>query len=322
MEVSAGIHRVSVPLPFWSRDVNLYLIEDDDGYVLVDCGVNTEEAVQTLESYLQDIGCTFSDVARIVITHCHHDHYGMVGKIKERSQARVGMHSLEVERAECLYGRTGTAGCEIFELLLRYGFPRVLAAEAQKAAEVWRNVVWYTEIDEQLLDGQEMAVGSRQYRVLWTPGHSAGHVCLHDSDRRILIAGDHLLTTRIPHVGVTPYTGGNPLGDYMDSLRRVALLEIDLVLPGHGEPFSDHRERIDEITVHYSVRTEKVVEALGNGQRSAHDVARRAFGADYSSFEGRLGFTETLAHLELLASQGRIEKDAEGPVILFRGGRA
>lgn len=108
----------------------------------------------------------------------------------------------------------------------------------------------------------------------------------------------------------------------MDSLRRVALLEVDLVLPGHGEPFSDHRGRIDEITAHYSVRTEKVVEALGNGQRSADDVARRAFGADPSSFEGRLGFTETLAHLELLASQGRIEKDTGAPVILFRGGRA
>jgi glyoxylase-like metal-dependent hydrolase (beta-lactamase superfamily II) len=320
--VSDGLYHITLPLPLWSRQVNLYLIEDHDGFVLIDCGVDTDEAFAALQHQLKEIGVSLADLSRILITHCHHDHYGMVGRIKQVAPVAVAMHSIGRERADRIYVHAGRPGPGLDALLLKYGLPGRYAAKAEDVMLAWRDLVSPAAIEGELVDGQSVQMGSRTYRVLHTPGHSAGHVCFYDSERRLLLAGDHLSAERVPHVGVTLFTGGNPLGQYLDSLRRVSDLDVDVVLPGHGAPFTDHRRRVGEVIAHYTARTEQVLRALGGGQPAAHDVALQVFGGDLSTFEGRLAFTETLAHLELLASEGRIEKYQDGVTTLFRSGSA
>jgi glyoxylase-like metal-dependent hydrolase (beta-lactamase superfamily II) len=318
--IADGIYRIEVPLPYWATGVNLYLLDDNDGPVLVDCGTNTEETFAALNKELESIGAALGDISRILVTHSHHDHYGMVGRLRGLTGASVAMHSAESTRATQLYGGAEAEGTGIRELLLGHGLPDTHALEAEEGMLAWRNLVCPTTVEDHLTDGQRLFIDSREYEVLCTPGHSAGHLCLYQPEERLLIAGDHVSAESVPHVGVTLFTGRNPLRQYLDSLGRVADLEVDLMLPGHGGCFAGHRPRIEELIAHYAERTETVWETLGGGRATAYDVAQRAFGGDSSTFEGRLIFTETIAHLELLASEGKIERKREGPVTVYHGG--
>jgi hypothetical protein len=103
----------------------------------------------------------------------------------------------------------------------------------------------------------------------------------------------------------------------MTSLERVKGLEVETVLPGHGSPFVGHRQRVDEIVCHYQRRTASIFQAVEREPLTAYQLAQKVFGGDYSTFEGRLRFSETLAHLELLARAGRVEKRSKGDRILF-----
>jgi glyoxylase-like metal-dependent hydrolase (beta-lactamase superfamily II) len=322
LPISDGFYQITLPVPFWARHVNLYLIEHPDGLALVDCGIDTNEAFAALETELREIGATFGDISRILITHCHHDHYGMVGRIKQVAQATVAMHSTETEGADRIYTNPGGESPGLRQLLLSYGLPETYAEKAEQALLEWRDFVDATAIDDELADGQQVRLGSRSYQVLHTPGHTAGHVCFYEPERRLLLAGDSLSAERIPHVGVTLFTGGNPLRQYLDSLRTISELDVDVVLPGHGQPITEHRQRVEESTAHYTARTERVFQAFQDGAPSAHEVAVRTLGGDLSTFEGRLVLTETLAHLELLASEGRIERHHDGATIVFRKGSA
>jgi glyoxylase-like metal-dependent hydrolase (beta-lactamase superfamily II) len=320
--IADGIYQIAVPLPFWASSVNLYLLDDDDGYVLIDCGSNTEETFATLNGELASVGAALGDISRILVTHSHHDHYGMVGRLKGLSGATVAMHSVESARATRLYGGAGTEGPGLRKLLLGYGLSDTYALKAEEGMLAWRSLVCPTIVEDTLTGGEQLRIGSRLYEVLCTPGHSAGHVCLYEPEERLLIAGDHIAAEGVPHVGVTPFTGSNPLRQYLDSLGRVADLEVDLVLPGHGRPFTGLRQRIEELAAYYSARTERIAETLDGGRATAYDVALRAFGGDFSTFEGRLTFTETIAHLELLVAEGRIGRSREGLVTSFDGGEA
>jgi glyoxylase-like metal-dependent hydrolase (beta-lactamase superfamily II) len=322
LPISNGIYRITLPLPLWSKDVNVYLIEDRDGFVLLDCGANTNEAFAALRSRLKELGVSLGEVSRILITHCHHDHYGLVGRIRRVSPATAAMHAAESEQADRIYVRGGRESPGLRRLLLAYGLPDRYAEKAEEMMLAWRGLVSPAAIEDQLTDGQMVNVGSNTFRVLHTPGHSAGHVCFYDPGHRLLLAGDHLSAEKIPHVGVTLFTGGNPLRQYLDSLRQVSALDIDMVLPGHGAPFADHRRRIEDVIAYYSGRTDQVLRALEGGRRTAYEVSLQAFGGDPSTFGGRLAFTETLAHLELLASEGRIERYQDGGTTLFRSGSA
>jgi len=320
--IAEGIHRIPLPLPFWGSDVNLYLLKADRGYALIDCGSNTEEAFSVLTRELEAIGADLQDIAEILVTHCHHDHYGMVGRLKGLSGARVAMHAVESTRAMSLYCDSGLGGPGLRELLLEHGLPEPFALKAEEGMLGWRSLVCPTVVENRLDDGDWLQIGSRRYEVLVTPGHSAGHLCLYEPQEQMLIAGDHVAAESVPHVGVTTFTGSNPLRQYRDSLARVSDLEVNLVLPGHGRPFTGLRQRIEVLDAHYAARTERVAETLGHGRATACEVASEAFGGDFSTFQGRLTFTETVAHLELLASGGKIKRSRDGLVTVFDGGEA
>ena len=283
---------------------------------LVDCGVHSEESLAAITRQLQSRGYHLRDINTIVITHCHHDHYGLVGRLKVLCQARVLMHRLEADRATRLYhDPLGYFRSE--ELLLRNGLPLQTVARAREIARSLRELVHPAEVDETLSDNQKVRLGSRQYRVLGLPGHTIGHIGLYDPASKTLIGGDLVLPGTAPYVGLTDYTAANPLADFMASLDRVKEFEVETVLPGHGSPFAGHRQRVDEIVCHYQRRTEAIFQAVEHKPLTAYQLARKVFGEDFGTFEGRLRFSEALAHLELLARAGRVEKSAKGAYVLF-----
>lgn len=184
--------------------------------------------------------------------------------------------------------------------------------------------------DRVLEGGERISTGVFEFDVIWTPGHSAGHIALYEPREKILIAGDHILPGITPNIGLYPDDQvDNPLGRYITSLKEFRHLEVEIVLPGHEQPFSGAlglRDRIDELCYHHELRKATILEALNRKSRTAHAVAsdlpwvvdeREINFSSLSYFDKRLALLETLAHLALLESEGRVEKKTSKEMVLY-----
>jgi len=318
LDLPKEIRQIRLPMPDNPlRHVNSYLIKADDGYVLVDCGWDLPEVLEALQAALKDQGVALGDVRRLVVTHYHADHYGMAGRLVGLGQLRLLMH-----RLDWLYVRDNLADLPGYgrlsnAWLQRNGFDESLGeADREAFASLGRFTV--VQPDQELEDADEIGVGRHSWRVVWTPGHTPGHICLFDPERRVLISGDHVLDPITPNVSLWRGDAGNPLGEFLQSLRRVATLDADLVLPAHGEPFVGLRRRVDELLAHHDEREAAVLDALGNRTITAAEVAasipwtrrRRSF-RDLPVLQQRMALSETLSHLEELRAHGRVRRSED-----------
>jgi glyoxylase-like metal-dependent hydrolase (beta-lactamase superfamily II) len=206
--------------------VNAYLVSSRGGLRLVDCGWNTPEAYDALVQQLDSLGAGIGDIADIVVTHIHPDHFGLAARLAEESGARVAMHRLEALYLGARYEHTRTLVEEMNAWLRINGVqPPELEEMAEGSLQMLRWVG--TRHPDVLVEGGEVLDwGTYRFEVVWTPGHSAGLICLHDHTARLLISSDHVLPRISPHVGLHAQSFGNPLGDYLSSLQLVRALPI------------------------------------------------------------------------------------------------
>jgi glyoxylase-like metal-dependent hydrolase (beta-lactamase superfamily II) len=324
-ELLPGIWRLPLPL----RDsplghVNTYLVRADDGYLLVDCGWDTADTLETLQSHLRFLDIQVESVRHLVITHIHPDHYGLAGRLREMAKADLSFHRLERQYVESRYGQTEELLAEMHEWLRINGTPRAELDKLNFGSVGMIERVRVAFPDQTLDGGEEIVCGKFAFKVIWTPGHSAGHICLYDAGHKVLLSGDHVLPHITPSVGLHVRAASNPLADYLDSLRLVGKLEAELVLPGHGEPFRGLPERTGELIAHHQRRLDEIRELLrgqpeqplsGYTITSLMKWSRRRTWDDLSGFERRLAVTEALAHIELLHARGEVHKEyAEGEI--------
>jgi len=172
--------------------------------------------------------------------------------------------------------------------------------------------------DTVLKGGETVGTGEFTFRVLWTPGHSSGHVCLYEPERQILFSGDHILPT------ITPNVSANPLGKYLASLEELRQLDVSLVLPGHDAPFTHLADRTEAIIRHHHARNGEILAALGGGAKTACEIAldviwgTNASWLDLPFFHRRMAIFETMAHLEMMLAEGRVAKETRNGVIYYR----
>ncbi|MFN8521525.1 MAG: MBL fold metallo-hydrolase [Chloroflexota bacterium] len=324
-EVLPGIHQLKLPMtgsPL--RWINGYLLKADDGWVLVDCGWNLPDVIEAFQGYLAELAVDPQDVRTLVITHYHPDHFGMSGTVVSLTRARLLMHRLDwlfVDRDL----RDFEGAVERMTAWLREnGTPDdVIDAEPHRADEMSRRFN-FAQPDELIEDGHRLKVGKHEFEFVWTPGHTGGHVCLYDRDRAVLLSGDHVLDPITPNVSLNRGGLGNPMGDYIASLRKVGQLEADLVLPAHGEPFRGLTRRIDELLAHHDERESEVMEALAGGSKTGAAVAaalpwtrRKRHFSELASSQQRMAITETLAHLEELVARGRVSSGRCDGLIVY-----
>lgn len=313
-EVLPGVHQLRLPMAGSRlRHVNSYLLEGQDGYVLVDCGWDRPDVLEALRAELRALGVGLDDVRTLVVTHFHSDHYGLAGTLVRLTRLRLLMH-----RLDWLHVRVNLADLVVAQELMadwmaRNGLPP--AAWSDEDLGVLASVRKFSLAapDAELEDGERIEVGRHAFRVVWTPGHTNGHICLYDAERRVLLSGDHVLDPITPNVGYSRPDLGNPLGAYLASLRKVAALDTDLVLPAHGEPFRGLGRRVRELLAHHDEREAEALEALLHGASTAGEVARRlpwtrrrtSFD-QLPAFPQRQAVSETIAHLEELRARGLV----------------
>ena len=308
-EVAPGIHRISVPLPFAPREVAAWIIQGDRGHVLVDTGIDTPPARGALREAAAAVGVTAESLGDVVLTHAHIDHYGLAGPVREWSGATLTLHAREEQLATRWVHGWPEDRESVAEHFRMSGIPAPLADELLAASDRIHARYAYHPPDV-LLEGETGPLPSGGgWEWIHTPGHSPGHVTVYHPARRILITGDHVLPRISPNIGADLYAE-NPLADYLDSLRRLRALPVDLVLPSHGEPFADLGGRIDWITAHHEERGAQTLAALDR-PRTAFEVTQRLF-ADLPPDNFLHALREARAHLVYLHSVGAVERDVQG----------
>jgi glyoxylase-like metal-dependent hydrolase (beta-lactamase superfamily II) len=323
--VAPGVHRVPLPLPTDGlRAVNVYAVEDGDGLVLIDSGWALAESRQALTAALATLGCGLGDVRHFLVTHVHRDHYTQAVELRRIFGSKVSLGAGEQEAIRVLLA----GGRRPFEPQLRQlqasGAWVVLERlQALGAAPRGRPPGWEAP-DEWLAPHAEIELSSRTLGVVPTPGHTQGHVVFTDKGNGLLFAGDHVLPHITPSIGFEPVSAPLPLGDFLESLRVVRTLPDMRLLPAHGPVTASAHTRIDELLAHHADRLNRCAEAVAAGAGTAYQVAcalrwtrRGRHLEELDPFNQMLAVTETRAHLELLAAQGRLTVSWDGGVAVY-----
>lgn len=297
-----GVHTITLPMPWELESVNVHLVDLDDGYLLVDSGIGTDECFDALESALAERGVEWTQIRTLCLTHLHPDHIGLSWKILDLSGARLMMHRVEAEYL-ALIARESRAPF-FAEAMLKSGVPEDLQKRMDRALRDIRRHFREHAPDQLLEGGEHIPVRGGTLEAVWTPGHSPGHICLYSPEHRYLISGDHLLEFITPNIGWHP--GADMLAQYLDSLEKLHPFDVDLVLPSHGSPFRGHRERIRETTVHHDTRCLEILSHLAREPMTAYALVGQVWPRGLTPFHQHFAIFEILAHLEYLERRGRV----------------
>jgi glyoxylase-like metal-dependent hydrolase (beta-lactamase superfamily II) len=323
-QVRPGLWSIPVPIPNNPlRYVLVYALElDGGGVALVDAGWNTDAAYQSLSDGLATAGGSVSDVHAVLVTHIHPDHYGLAGRVREASGAWIGLHPADAVMLESRYGNTDQLVDAMVRLMADAGVPEDKLPDLAMASMFLKSMVTMASPDVLFEDGGDIRLPGWTLRTIWTPGHSPGHVCFYSPDQRLLLSGDHVLPRITPNIAVHAQQISNPLGDYLESLRKVRDLGTEEVLPAHEYRFADLSSRLDEIIAHHGARLEEVEQVLRDHPGStAWDITLRLHWSrpwdEIETFMQRQANGETLAHLVVLGLQDRVRQEGTRPVRFY-----
>ena len=318
--ITADIYQIKLPLPFALRNVNCYLLAGDEGWTIVDTGLNTAEGQETWQTVFQELDIHPQDIEQIVLTHAHPDHFGLAGWLQEKAQgAPVLMSPREAELAHWVW-QEETGWTEVVTAFWsRCGIPdEVVTAVVLETDRTRQRTRPHPRTIQTIEPGAMVRLGKRHFNIIHTPGHSDGHIIFYDTAARLLLCGDQVLQKITPNISLWPFGEPDPLGRYLQSLNQIAQLDVDLALPGHGPLIHNLRGRIKELEAHHAERLEVMATAV-NGTANPYDVSQRVFAFDKLSIhEKRFAVSETLAHLEYLAQQKRIQKSSQPTEWLYK----
>jgi glyoxylase-like metal-dependent hydrolase (beta-lactamase superfamily II) len=309
--VLPGLWRLRLPLP-WPGvpHCNAWAIAAGSGILLVDTGMHQAGSLGQLERALGDVGLRLEQVTLIAVTHAHSDHWGQAGPIRERASCELWMHP-DHRHATAAAEDPERALARRLEVGRQSGVPEpLLRANLERIRQMPATVAAATEPDRELVPGVELETDLGTWTVHETPGHAPSHICLFQAQRRLLIAGDHLLGRISPFFdyGWTP----DPVGEFLRSLDAVEALDARLCLSGHGRPFTDVAAHIDGNRALVAERLDAALAGLGRAPLTAVELAPSIFGEPLTPATGSWRLTETLAYLTHLERRGRVVRASDG----------
>jgi glyoxylase-like metal-dependent hydrolase (beta-lactamase superfamily II) len=314
-----GIRRLAIPTPFAVGRVNVYLIEDDP-LTLVDAGPNSGSSLDELQRQLGAHGYAIEDLELILITHQHIDHIGLVEIVASHSGADVAAIDHLVPFVENYREAAADDDAFAMETMLRGGIPADVAQALASVSLAFRAWGSRASVSRTLHEGDEIEFRDRTLEVGFRPGHSPTDTVFHDRARRMLVAGDHL----IKHISSNPLIS-RPVGSkerprslmtYIDSLKKTQAMDLDLVLPGHGDPVTDHAGLIDSRVALHARRADKIHRLIAERSRTAYEVAQAMWG-NIAVTQAYLTLSEVVGHVDMLTNDGRVVEREEDGVVRF-----
>ena len=317
MRVAEGVTWLRMPLPFSLNHINLWLLRDDDGWVIVDTGIDTQTSREIWHRVFdEDMGG--EPATHVIATHLHPDHSGCAGWLAREFGVDLWMTRAEYLLCRLLIEDTGKeAPAEGRRFYRAAGYTDEQIADYVAGFGMFGKFVReMPQAYKRMQDGDVLHFAKYDWEVIVGRGHSPEHACLYDAQRNILISGDQVLPTISPNVSVWPTEpGANPLQEFFDSIDRLEeKLPADvLVLPAHGKPFRGAHVRLEQLRREHTERLEILLEN-GSEPRRVVDVFGDLFGRAINDSNRSLATGEALAHLHYLTNAGdmTVETDADG----------
>lgn len=320
--ICPGLYRVRVPLPHNPlQALNSYIVLGDETTTIIDVGFNHPACEEALDKALEALGRTWDSV-EIVLTHSHPDHTGNLDRIyRDGMRVYANLHSFkEVENLMEMQAN-------VFGPLLRK------AATPQQSGLVFRKGKHRLHVSAELLpltckpdliylhEGDVLRAGDFTFEVIETPGHDPWHICLHEPDRKLMIIGDHVLERITPSVS-SWFPAYNALEEFLESLGKMYSYDVDLVLPAHGTPYTELRDRVMFLIAHHGERLQELYDLVAAGHDdivsiSSHAKWRYENWNEWPLDQKFFSMGETMAHLVHLVCEGKIKQTICGDEYRF-----
>ena len=322
-EIYPKIYRITLPLPGKRPGpVNVYLFKGRS-VTLIDTG--TRKTVDILRDALSSVGVLFSDIDNVIITHGHVDHYGGARKILEGSggNAKIAAHKDDRSVIESGMSVTQEQFVKYFRLM---GVPLSLRFSLFFINRLYNSMADNCPVHRFLSDGEKIYLGDYKAKVISTPGHSKGAICLYLEKEDILFPGDHILAHITPNALVMLDNYFDlPLRmsqvEFYDSLTKIEKISPALVYPAHGEPIRDIGKIISMFRNQFIRRQKKIRAILEKGEKTAYMIGRILFPGIAGLrllFEVYLIVSEVYTHLQVLEKNGVVKSEIKKGIVKFK----
>ena len=313
-----------MPTPYAVGPVNAYLILAEP-LTLIDAGINTSDAESALRANLAEADVTLEDIERVLVTHAHPDHFGLVHLFQESGGAEVFFPAKEMPRM-----RSRQIFIDIGRLLMEAGMPLALLEQMNEQRKSGPRVKIDHEALIPLTDGDTFEVSSggvsSELLALHMPGHTGGHMVFLEPASRTLFAGDQLLPDVSPNPLIEPSLDipgerRRSLREYLDSLERMAAMDLSLAYPGHGAPIDDPPALITSTIEHHLKRKVEVANRLGDDGRTPYELSQELY-PNVTGYDIFLAVSEVVAHLDLVVEDGDAHIENRDGVTFYAAGRS
>ncbi len=311
--------------------VCMYLLKINGSNVLIDAGLNFSDWRHKFFLALEKLNISVKDIDYCIVTHDHLDHIGLVKTLKHKNpNMQILMHKIthelikwdtDVKNKEELK----RIAVELADRMMSFGMNEKEGEKIVNFYTNWRTLTPYHKPDRILRDNDEILFDSNKLKVIWTPGHAAGHICIFDVNNRYLFSGDHILSRITPHIGsfmLNPllkkeYDLTNILDYYLKSLDKIDKLNSKIIFPAHQEVIYNPHERISEIKKHHDNRLKEISSVIKNNPLTPFKISQIHFGEELSDINMLLGISEVISHLIYLESQGKVKRLEKNGSIYF-----
>ena len=317
-EILTNLYKMEIPLPQSPlKSLNSYVIKALDRNLIIDTGMNREECLKAMMSGLMELAVDIRKTD-FYITHLHPDHLGLVSSLATDSST-IHFNQPDADRI-----KAGIFLDDLIGFVRLNGFPEDELQTISYTHPVFKyrpkeNLDFHVlkeNLDFHVLkEGDTISISDYIFNCVETPGHTKGHMCLYEPNKKIFVAGDHILSDITPNI-LLMSDEWDPLKAYLESLDKVYGLDIELVLPGHRGTFTNWRERIQELKHHHQERLDEIISILGKGMKSAFQIASQmSWDIVYDSWDlfpvpqKWFATGETIAHLKYLEEKGIIKKE-------------
>ena len=312
--VAPGVLWCRIPLPIDINHINVWLLDTDEGLVLVDTGMAAEVGKEAWEVIENDV-LAQRPLRAIFVTHIHPDHIGLAAWLQQRHEVPVWMSRRTFEQAQIMLGgKDASAAADVEAFFRANGVVDLTTLRPMMSPRRFASVTSGMPVVQRFVaDDETLQWGGSSWTALETNGHAEGHLCLSNTAGGLLISGDQVLPTISSNVGFTFRNEDmNPLQSFLASLARLRTLPQDtLVLPSHGVPFRGLQHRIDDLRQHHEEQLEAVVKACAV-PKTAAEMLPVMYRRVLRGIHMFLGLAEALGHLEYLANAGRLQRRKDG----------